>query len=180
MFSAVHGCSFSYMNFEVVNVGFWLHFRLPNEANVFCFLSSLPLLPPSHHGSLWLLPVISLLLTNTVSPVKACLSILWKWFRGTQKEDDRGPLIIQSSLDSTIQKNKVRASFTSQFSSTSPICLGSFEAFTSLLFAGSPPVLCLSFVPSLVLRLLSFDGFSCGRSNNKNRKGDKDRSFLLF
>jgi hypothetical protein len=26
--------------------------------------------PPSHHGSVWLLPVISLLLTNTVSPVR--------------------------------------------------------------------------------------------------------------
>jgi hypothetical protein len=33
-----------------------------NGANEFCFLSSLPL-PPSHHGSIWLLPVISLLLT---------------------------------------------------------------------------------------------------------------------
>jgi hypothetical protein len=31
--------------------------------------------PPSHHGRLWLLTVISLLLTNTVSPVRACLSI---------------------------------------------------------------------------------------------------------
>jgi hypothetical protein len=33
-----------------------------NGANVFCFLSSLPRLPPSHHGSVWVwvLPVISL------------------------------------------------------------------------------------------------------------------------
>jgi hypothetical protein len=31
--------------------------------------------PLSHHGSIWLLPVISLLLTNTVFPVRACLSI---------------------------------------------------------------------------------------------------------
>ncbi len=39
---------------------------LPNGANVFCFLSSLPLLPPPpHHGSIWVLPVISLLLANT-------------------------------------------------------------------------------------------------------------------
>jgi hypothetical protein len=30
--------------------------------------------PPSHHGNVWLLPVISLLLTNTVSPVQAHLS----------------------------------------------------------------------------------------------------------
>jgi len=38
-------------------------------ANVFCFLSSLPLPPSSHHGgSVWLLPVISLLLPNTESP----------------------------------------------------------------------------------------------------------------
>jgi hypothetical protein len=39
---------------------------------VFCrlYLSS-----TSHHGRVWLLPVISLLLTNTVSPVRACLSI---------------------------------------------------------------------------------------------------------
>jgi hypothetical protein len=31
--------------------------------------------PPSHHGNVWLLPVISLVLTNTVQPVRACLSI---------------------------------------------------------------------------------------------------------
>ena len=39
------------------------------------FLSSLPLFPLSHHGSIWLLPVISLLLTNTVSPVRSFLSL---------------------------------------------------------------------------------------------------------
>ncbi len=54
--------------------------------------------PPGHHGSVWLLPVISLLLANTVSPVRACLIIWWERFCGTQKEDDRGPLSIQSSL----------------------------------------------------------------------------------
>jgi hypothetical protein len=27
--------------------------------------------PPSHHGSVWVLPVLSVLLTNTVSPVLA-------------------------------------------------------------------------------------------------------------
>ncbi len=42
---------------------------------------------------------ISLLLTNTVSPVRACVSIWLERFRGTQKEDDRGPLSINSSLD---------------------------------------------------------------------------------
>jgi len=41
-----------------------------NRADVFCFLSSLPLLSPAtHHGSVQLQPVISLLLTNTVAPV---------------------------------------------------------------------------------------------------------------
>ncbi len=61
----------------------------------FIFLSSLPLL---HHDSVWILPVISLLLANTVSPVRACLIIWWERFCGTLKEDDRGPLSIQSSL----------------------------------------------------------------------------------
>jgi hypothetical protein len=28
---------------------------------------------PNYHGSVWVLPVISLLVTNTVSPVRACL-----------------------------------------------------------------------------------------------------------
>ncbi len=54
--------------------------------------------PPSHHGSVWVLSVISLLLTNTISPVRACLIIWWERFRGTQREDDRDPLSIQSSL----------------------------------------------------------------------------------
>ncbi len=40
--------------------------------------------PPSHYGNVWVLPVISLLLTNTVSPVRACLSTWWEKFRGTQ------------------------------------------------------------------------------------------------
>ncbi len=56
---------------------------------------------PSHHGIVRVLPVISLhiLLTNTVSPVQACLIIYdGKGFRGTQKGDDRGPFSIQSSL----------------------------------------------------------------------------------
>ncbi len=54
--------------------------------------------PRSHHGSVWLLPVISLLLTNTVSLVRACLSIWLERFRGSQKEDERVPLSIKSSL----------------------------------------------------------------------------------
>ncbi len=52
----------------------------PEGANVFCFLSSLPLLPRLHHSSVWL-----------AYPYE-------KRFRRTQHEDDRGPLCIQSSL----------------------------------------------------------------------------------
>ncbi len=65
---------------------------------MYFFLSSLPLPPPSHHGSVWLLPVISLVLTYTESAVRTCLSIWLERFRGSQKEDERGPLSIQSSL----------------------------------------------------------------------------------
>ncbi len=54
--------------------------------------------PPSHHGSLWLLPVICLHLTNTVSPKRACLSIWLERFRGSQKEDKHEPLSIHFSL----------------------------------------------------------------------------------
>ncbi len=68
---------------------------------VFCRLySSSP--PPGHHGSAWLLPVISLLITNTVSRVRACLSVRLERFLGTQKEDDRGPLIFNSSMGAEI------------------------------------------------------------------------------
>ncbi len=55
---------------------------------------------PSRHGNVWflLLPFFSLLLTNTVSFVRACRILRWERFRENQKEDDRGPLSIQSSL----------------------------------------------------------------------------------
>jgi hypothetical protein len=43
-------------------------------------------------GSVWLLPVIFLLLTNTVSWVQAFLSIWLERFRVGQKDDERGPL----------------------------------------------------------------------------------------
>ncbi len=46
---------------------------------------------PSHRGSVWLLPVISLLLTNIVSRVRACLSLWLERFRGSQKQDERVP-----------------------------------------------------------------------------------------
>ncbi len=58
-----------------------------------------PLLPPPLPlRNFWVLPFLSLLLTNTVSPVRACLIIWWESFLGTKKEDDRGPLSIQFSL----------------------------------------------------------------------------------
>ncbi len=41
---------------------------------------------------------LSTLNYNTVSPVRACLSIWKERFHGTQKEDDRGPQSIQSSV----------------------------------------------------------------------------------
>ncbi len=75
-------------------------FMATKGANVFCFLSSLPLLP-QHHGSIWLAPGISLLLTSTASPVRACVSIWLERFRGNQKEGVHGPLSVQSSLMTT-------------------------------------------------------------------------------
>ncbi len=70
-----------------------------------CFLSSLPLLFLRQ----CLVPtcIISLLLANTVSPVRPCLSISLKRFRGTQKEDvglssggGGGSIKFQSTKDS--------------------------------------------------------------------------------
>jgi hypothetical protein len=54
-----------------------------NRANIFCFLSSLLLFPLSQHGSFWLLPVISLLLTNhciagAVLPIHMIGEVSWK------------------------------------------------------------------------------------------------------
>ncbi len=53
--------------------------------------------PPSHQVSVWVLPVISLLLANTVLSVQACLmhnhmmgEITWD----PKKEDDREPLLV--------------------------------------------------------------------------------------
>ncbi len=67
-------------------------FNQQRRGKVLCFLSSLPSSrppPPRQLGSVWLISVISLLLTNTVSPVRACLSIWLGRFRGSQKEDKR-------------------------------------------------------------------------------------------
>jgi hypothetical protein len=41
---------------------------------------------PAMLGSIWILPVISLLLTNTVSPVRACLSYDERGFVGPKKK----------------------------------------------------------------------------------------------
>jgi hypothetical protein len=59
---------------------------------VFCRLY--PSSSPRLHDSVWLLPAIFLLLSNTISAVQACLSIKLERFCGSQKEDER----IQSSL----------------------------------------------------------------------------------
>ncbi len=50
---------------------------------------------PSDHGSVWLLPVISLFLTNTVHRCGLAYPYDWRGFVGTKK---RRPLKIQSSL----------------------------------------------------------------------------------
>jgi hypothetical protein len=65
-----------------------------NGTNVFCFLVFFTPSPSRHYGSVWVLPVIPLLLTNTVLPVRAFLSIWLERFRGTQKEDECGPLTV--------------------------------------------------------------------------------------
>ncbi len=68
-------------------------------ANVFCFLSSVPLLPPATMAVfVSYMSYIYSFFSNSVSPVRACLSIWLEKFRGIPKEDDRGPLSIQSSL----------------------------------------------------------------------------------
>ncbi len=53
-----------------------------------CILFSVVFTPPSssHHVSFWLLPVSYLLLTYTVSLVRACLFIWLERFRDSQKE----------------------------------------------------------------------------------------------
>ncbi len=84
---------------------FQIHFRIfrkfkflrPNGAQrgptyfVICRLYPFSLQPPRQC-------LTCHLLTNTVSPVRACLSIWSERFRGNQMEDERGPLGIQSSL----------------------------------------------------------------------------------
>ncbi len=65
---------------------------LPTGPMYFVFGRLSPYSLHGHHGIVWLLLVISPLLTNAVSRVRACLSIWLERFRGSQKEDERGPL----------------------------------------------------------------------------------------
>ncbi len=71
--------------------------------------------PSSHHGSVWLVPVISLPTTNTVSPMMACLSIWLERFFESQKEDEHEPLSIQSSLFHYIEELILRGPCSSSF-----------------------------------------------------------------
>jgi hypothetical protein len=63
----------------------------------------------SHHASVWLLPVISLLLTNTVPPVRGGLAYPYVG-RGfvDLKGSNRGPLGIQSSLVRHVHVQAIR------------------------------------------------------------------------
>ncbi len=63
--------------------GRWTAFVLAstNGANVFCFLSSLPFLPPATTAVFG--PYMPFL--YTVSPVRACLSIWWRGFVGAKE-----------------------------------------------------------------------------------------------
>ncbi len=90
---------------EQLAVFFWggggeLGFKIEVKQRGQGILFSIVFISPSssHHGRFWVLPVISLLLTNAVLPMRACLIIWWERFHGTQKGDDRWPLSIQSSM----------------------------------------------------------------------------------
>ncbi len=66
-----------------------------NGASVyFVFCRLYPLLPLSTTGSLWILPVISLLLTNTVSPVRPGLSYDGRGLVGPNKKTTVGLLVL--------------------------------------------------------------------------------------
>jgi hypothetical protein len=69
-----------------------------NGTNLFCILSSSPLLPPSHHGSVWLLPDISLLVNNTDCIAGAGLPNAypydWRGFVGPKKKTSKGHICI--------------------------------------------------------------------------------------
>jgi hypothetical protein len=87
----------------------------------FIFCRLYPFSPYSHHGSVCFLPVVSLLLANTVPPVRACLIIWWERFRGTQKADDRGPPSIRSSLCQPLHSKAIEIYFSSYlYSNQSP------------------------------------------------------------
>jgi hypothetical protein len=75
--------------------------RYSSATIVFCFLSSFTLYPPppSHHRSVWLLPAISLLLTNSVSPDRACLYDWWRGFVGAKKKTS---IVLLCSIPSSV------------------------------------------------------------------------------
>ncbi len=72
----------------------------PNGAEVFCFLSSLPLLPQATTAVFGSYLTISLLLTKTVSPVCACLFIQYDWrgFVGAANKTSMDLLVFCSIL----------------------------------------------------------------------------------
>ncbi len=82
----------------------WIAQRIAsNEANVFCFSVVFTPPPSTHHGSVWLLPVSSLFLTNTVSQVRVCLSIWLERFRESQKVwTSVGLSVFNSSMVTTV------------------------------------------------------------------------------
>jgi hypothetical protein len=88
-----------YSSFNNLNIVSWVHIDMLNKQGqcILIYVIFTPF-PSSHQGSVWVLPVISLLLTSPLSQVWACPITRWERFRGTQKEDDRRPLSIQSSL----------------------------------------------------------------------------------
>jgi hypothetical protein len=73
---------------------------IPRRPMYFVFCRLYPSSPQPPHGSVWLLPVISLLLAYTVSPVRACINAYpydWRGFVGPL-DNERGPLSINSYL----------------------------------------------------------------------------------
>jgi hypothetical protein len=58
--------------------------------------------PTSHHDNVWLLPVISLFLTDTVTPVRACsIHMIGRGFVGPKKKTSVGLLVFNPLWAST-------------------------------------------------------------------------------
>ncbi len=81
---------------------------------IFCRLCPFSPKPPLQCFSVWLLsPVISLALTDSVTPVRACLSIWWERFLGPKKKTIMGflvfnPLWYGLFVYHTVRKNTKR------------------------------------------------------------------------